>query len=93
MLQGPENSPMLSGYSDSPAPPNSIPESCLDDSPADLFITAPFEEVSLKGPRPGDGGFLEFLSEAFSPDSSTCLTTLQEFLNDPNLLDGVNSPM
>ncbi|KAM9483316.1 signal transducer and activator of transcription 2 isoform 2-T2 [Clarias gariepinus] len=93
MLQGPENSPMLSGYSDSPAPPNSVPESCLDDSPADLFITAPFEEVSLKGPRPGDGGFLEFLSEAFSPDSSTCLTTLQEFLNDPNLLDGVNSPM
>lgn len=91
MVRGPENSPMLSGCGDSPAPPDSVLEPSLGTVPGDLlepldFIMHPFSDVPLKGSR-GGGPLLDLLSEAFSPDN--CLT-MQEFLNDPNLLDGVN---
>lgn len=89
MLRGLENSPMLSGYSDSPAPPDSIPDNSVPGEllePLDLIMD-PFADVPMKGPR-GGGAFLDLLSEAYSPEN--CLTTLQEFLNDPNLLEGVN---
>lgn len=83
---------MLSGYSNSPTPPDSVLETSLSEVPGNLletldFITDPFADVPLKGSRTA-GPLLDMLSEAFSPEA--CLTTLQEFLNDPNLLDGVN---
>ncbi|KAB5583770.1 hypothetical protein PHYPO_G00099460 [Pangasianodon hypophthalmus] len=91
MLRGPENSPMLSGYGDSPTPPDSILDTSFNDVPEDLLgtldlITDPFADVPLKGSH-GAIPLLDMLAEAFSPAD---LTPLQEFLNDPNLLEGVN---
>lgn len=89
MLRGPENSPMLSGCGDSPAPPDSVLEPSLGTIPGDLpldFIMHPFSDVPLKGSR-GGGPFLDLLSEAFFPDN--CLM-MQEIVSDPNPLDGVN---
>lgn len=80
---------MLSGYGDSPAPPDSVPDNSVQGDflePLDLIMD-PLADVPLKGPR-GGGAFLDMYSEAYSPEN--CLTTLQEFLNDPNLLEGVN---
>lgn len=82
---------MLSGYSDSPTPPSSVPETSLSEIPGNLLetldlITGPFADVPLKGSR-SPGPLLDIF-EALSPD--TCMPTLQEFLNDPNLLDGMN---
>ncbi|XP_060776205.1 signal transducer and activator of transcription 2 isoform X2 [Neoarius graeffei] len=89
MLRGLESSPMLSGYSDSPTPPSSVPETSLSEIPENLLetldlVTDPFADVPLKGSR-SPGPLLDIF-EALSPD--TCMPTLQEFLNDPNLLDG-----
>lgn len=84
---------MLSGCDDSPTPPDSVPENSLIGDPDFLepleLITDPFADVSLKGWR-GAGSCLDMLSEAFSPDN--CLM-MQEFLSDPNILEGVNNSL
>ncbi|XP_046725952.1 signal transducer and activator of transcription 2 isoform X2 [Silurus meridionalis] len=84
MLQGPENSPMLSN---SPNSPSSVLEYPLNEIPEEL-ITDFLSEFSPKNSR-GVSLFLNLPSEALSPER--CMT-LQEFLSDPNLLDGVNVP-
>lgn len=92
MLRGLENSPMLSGYSDSPTPPSSVPEDCLTDVPGDFLehlepIPDIFADVSQKGFHSG-GPFLDLLNEANSPDH---LITIQEFINNPGFLDVVDN--
>lgn len=79
---------MLSGYSDSPAPPDSILENTIDDilgeavEPLDS-IGDSFSDVCLKG---RSGLYLDML---YSPDNMQ--TTLHEYLIDSHLVDGLNS--
>ncbi|XP_058258150.1 signal transducer and activator of transcription 2 isoform X1 [Hemibagrus wyckioides] len=81
LLQGLENSPMLSVYDDCPTPLSSDLETSLSSSPSDFldtldFITDPLSDIPLKSSH-GSGLFMDLLSEDI-------------FLNDPNLLNGVN---
>lgn len=81
LLQGLENSPMFSVYDDCPTPLSSDLETSLSSSPSDFldtldFITDPLADIPLKSSH-GSGLFMDLLSEDI-------------FLNNPNLLNGVN---
>ncbi|XP_072540509.1 signal transducer and activator of transcription 2 [Salminus brasiliensis] len=90
MLQGLENSPMLSNCISNPVSPSGVLENSLNgqletcllsqnvlDLPSDFFLKNISSDLSI-------------IPEAFSPVASVP-SALQEFLNDPFLLDGLNA--
>uniref|UniRef100_W5L0Q1 Signal transducer and activator of transcription n=1 Tax=Astyanax mexicanus TaxID=7994 RepID=W5L0Q1_ASTMX len=92
MLRGPESSPMLSNCTSNPESPNEFLENSLNghlEFP-DLLNLPPDNYDGLKNSANGvSESFLNIISESFSPVSD--LTTFQEFLNDPHLLEGIGT--
>ncbi|KAI4891937.1 hypothetical protein NFI96_021908 [Prochilodus magdalenae] len=88
MLQGPENSPMYNCTSDPILPNGPLEGSDLLDDISSFRNLLDLSDGLMKN-SPCDDALLEVIPEAFSPD--TVLPTLQAFLNDPNILEGLNT--
>ncbi|XP_051561988.1 signal transducer and activator of transcription 1-alpha/beta-like isoform X3 [Myxocyprinus asiaticus] len=90
MLQGLENSPMLSSSTIDADLFNII----LEDDSGDVLQAFPETVSNISAPC-FQGTFPEtsvndLFPEAFSPSDTDVNTTLQEFLSDPNILNGMN---